>query len=59
MKITLAQINLTVCHLRYNQKKIIGYIKKAQAEDVDIVVFPELMVCGYLPEDFLYHQQFT
>jgi NAD+ synthase (glutamine-hydrolysing) len=58
MKIALAQINLTVGHLKYNQEKIISTLQKAQANKVDVVVFPELTVCGYLPEDLLYHQQF-
>jgi NAD+ synthase (glutamine-hydrolysing) len=58
MKIALAQINLTVGHIKFNQQKVIENIKKAQSQNVDIVVFPELTVCGYLPEDLLYHQQF-
>lgn len=58
MKIALAQLNLTVGHIQFNHDKILSNIKKAQAESVDLLVFPELTVCGYLPEDLLYHQQF-
>ncbi|HHL32349.1 MAG TPA: NAD+ synthase [Oceanospirillales bacterium] len=58
MKIAIAQINLTVGHIRHNQQLILENIKQAQAQHVDLVVFPELTVCGYLPEDLLYHQQF-
>ncbi len=58
MKIAIAQINLTVGHIKKNQQMILENIKQAQTQDVDLLVFPELTVCGYLPEDLLYHQQF-
>jgi len=58
MKIAIAQINLTVGHIKKNQQLILENVRKAQAQSVDLIVFPELTVCGYLPEDLLYHQQF-
>lgn len=58
MKIAIAQINLIVGDIHRNQCNILDNIKKAQAQSVDLIVFPELTVCGYLPEDLLYHQQF-
>ena len=58
MKIAIAQINLTVGDINNNQQLILENIKKAQVQSVDLIVFPELTVCGYLPEDLLYHQQF-
>ncbi len=58
MKLALAQINLCVGDIQNNQRLILKNIKRAQNLDVDLVVFPELTVCGYLPEDLLYHQQF-
>ncbi len=58
MKIAIAQINLTVGHIKKNQHLILENIEKAQEQSVDLLVFPELTVCGYLPEDLLYHQQF-
>ena len=58
MKIAIAQINLTVGHIKKNQQLILAQIKQAQTTNVDVLVFPELTVCGYLPEDLLYHQQF-
>ncbi|MCF6317827.1 MAG: NAD+ synthase [Proteobacteria bacterium] len=58
MKIAIAQINLTVGHIKKNQQMILENIKQAQTQGVDLLVFPELTVCGYLPEDLLYHQQF-
>jgi len=58
MKIAIAQINLIVGDIHRNQSNILDQIKKAQSLRVDLLVFPELTVCGYLPEDLLYHQQF-
>ena len=58
MKIAIAQINLTVGHIESNQQSILKNIEQAQSQGVDLLVFPELTVCGYLPEDLLYHQQF-
>lgn len=59
IRISLAQINPTVGDLRSNVKKIISYIKKAKTLKTDIVVFPELAVTGYPPEDLLLKPQFV
>lgn len=58
MKIALAQINPTVGALEENAKKIIDYINKARKQNADLVVFPELAVTGYPPEDLLLKPQF-
>lgn len=50
MEIALAQLNFTVGDIRGNTKKITGTIKKTKA---DIIVFPELSVTGYSPQDLL------
>jgi NAD+ synthase (glutamine-hydrolysing) len=58
MKIALAQINLTVGALEENAKKIIGCIRQAKAKGAELVVFPELAITGYPPEDLLLKPQF-
>src|SRR3989338_6413620 len=58
LRIALAQINTTVGDISGNQKKIIEYIHKAQAQNADIVAFPELAITGYPPEDLLYKEYF-
>lgn len=55
MKIALAQINPIVGDIDGNTKKIISIIKKIKA---DIVVFPELSVTGYSPQDLLLNHNF-
>jgi NAD+ synthase (glutamine-hydrolysing) len=58
MKIALAQINPTVGDLEGNAKKIIDYIGRARKQGADLVLFPELAVTGYPPEDLLLKPQF-
>src|SRR3990167_1056359 len=57
-RIAIAQINSTVGSLRGNSKKIMEYIKYAEQKDSDLVVFPELALCGYPPEDLLFKEYF-
>jgi NAD+ synthase (glutamine-hydrolysing) len=58
LRIALAQINPTVGDLDGNVSKIIGHLQKAQRLEADLVVFPELAVTGYPPEDLLLKSQF-
>ena len=58
MKIALAQINPTVGNLEGNTQKIIEYIGKARKQGAELVVFPELAITGYPPEDLLLKPQF-
>lgn len=57
-RIAIAQINTTVGDLFGNRDKIFEYIKRAKDYSADIVVFPELAVCGYPPEDLLLKRHF-
>jgi len=53
MKIALAQLNYHIGNFASNTDAIIDYIKKAKALRADIIVFSELCVCGYPPNDLL------
>jgi NAD+ synthase (glutamine-hydrolysing) len=53
VKIALAQINPTVGDFLGNTQKIIEFAREASAAQADVVLFPELAVCGYPPADFL------
>ena len=59
MKIALAQINPTVGDFQGNTRKIIEYAAAAAAAQADVVLFPELAVCGYPPADFLEKPSFV
>lgn len=58
MKIALAQLNYTIGDFENNSLKIIENIEKAKAQNVDLIVFSELSVCGYPPLDFLENKDF-
>jgi NAD+ synthase (glutamine-hydrolysing) len=54
--ITLAQLNLIVGDVSGNVARIGATIREAREEGVaDLVVFQELALCGYPPEDLLFH----
>ncbi len=59
MKIALAQINLHVGNFSENTTRIVFCIKKAQQFNADLVIFPELSICGYPPLDILDYKDFT
>ncbi len=59
VRIAIAQMNPTVGDLPGNVKKINSYIRKAKKLSTDIVVFPELAVTGYPPEDLLLKPHFV
>lgn len=59
MKIALAQINPTIGDLDGNVQLMQRYIQQAQSDGCELVIFPELSVCGYPPMDLLYQKGFV
>ena len=57
-RVALAQINVTVGDLESNTSKIIQNMSSARDSGCDLVVFPELAVTGYPPEDLLLKSHF-
>jgi NAD+ synthase (glutamine-hydrolysing) len=58
MKITLAQQNYHIGNLAYNESKIVEGIEYAKRCGSDLVVFSELAVCGYPPQDLILFDAF-
>ncbi|UCD15265.1 MAG: NAD+ synthase, partial [Candidatus Omnitrophota bacterium] len=58
LKIVLAQINSWVADLEGNAGKIIHNIRKAKKQGVNLLIFPELALVGYPPEDLLHKPHF-
>ncbi|MFO7526002.1 MAG: NAD+ synthase [Ignavibacteriaceae bacterium] len=58
MKIALCQINPIIGNLDYNKSKIIEGYKKGVKENADIVIFPELSLIGYPPQDLVEKKEF-
>jgi NAD+ synthase (glutamine-hydrolysing) len=53
VRIALGQINTTVGDFSGNSAKIIEYAQRARSGGHDLILFPELSVCGYPPRDLV------
>jgi len=53
VRISLAQINTTIGDFSGNSAKIIDFAQRAKTAGSDLVLFPELSVCGYPPRDLV------
>ena len=54
--VALAQLDLVVGDVAGNTDRILEYAERAREDfGADIVAFPELSICGYPPEDLLFH----
>jgi predicted amidohydrolase len=53
VRLALAQLNHEVGDLDGNRDCIVEYIDRARGAGADLVLFPELAVTGYPPEDLL------
>src|SRR6266542_4414407 len=59
MRLALAQINTTVGDLDGNRDRILARLAEARDVGADVVLFPELAVTGYPPEDLLLRPSFV
>ena len=54
--VALAQLDLLVGDVTGNTEKILDYAARARDDwQADLIVFSELSICGYPPEDLLFH----
>ncbi len=53
MKLAIAQINCVLGDLQGNSAKILSYAEQAKVRGVQLLLMPELSLCGYPPEDLL------
>lgn len=58
MRIALAQINCHIGDFAQNADTILDQIIQAKRAQADLVVFPELAICGYPPMDLLESDEF-
>jgi NAD+ synthase (glutamine-hydrolysing) len=59
VRLALAQLNAVVGDLDGNRGKILSFLGEARGAGADLVVFPELAVTGYPPEDLLLRPGFV
>jgi NAD+ synthase (glutamine-hydrolysing) len=58
LTLSIAQLNPIVGSFEHNTQLILDAIKQAKQDTADIVVFPELVITGYPPEDLLFRPAF-
>lgn len=58
LRLAMVQMNAVVGDLEGNTRTICRWIREARKAKADVVVFPELAVCGYPPEDLLLMPKF-
>ena len=59
MRLALAQINSVVGDVDGNAARVVEWLERARAANADLVLFPELCVTGYPPEDLLLRPGFV
>jgi NAD+ synthase (glutamine-hydrolysing) len=59
MRLALAQLNATVGDLRGNAQKIRAMAAEAATAGADLLLTPELALCGYPPQDLLFKRHFV
>jgi NAD+ synthase (glutamine-hydrolysing) len=59
MRLALAQMNSVVGDLEGNRDRVLARLEKAKEAGADLVLFPELVVTGYPPEDLLLRPSFV
>ncbi len=59
MKIALAQINTTVGDFDGNVERIVRFATEARGRGAELVLFPELALCGYPPRDLVERPDFV
>ncbi|MBU1098352.1 MAG: NAD+ synthase [Bacteroidetes bacterium] len=58
MKIALCQMNPIIGDIEGNKNKILEGYSRGILDKVDLVIFPELAICGYPPLDLVEKQEF-
>ncbi len=55
----IGQINTIIGDFKKNREKILLYSEEASKKGAEMVVFPEMSICGYPPMDLLDHAAFA
>src|SRR5438105_849798 len=58
LDIALCQMNPTVGDIAGNERKVLAGVESARAAGAQLVLFPELTITGYPPEDLLLKEHF-
>ncbi len=58
MKIAVGQINPRIADFEYNFSQMEEFAEKAAEQGCNLIIFPELSLCGYMPEDLIFQGDF-
>ena len=58
MNLAICQINPSLGDFKNNKEKILKYINRSNNLYSDIIIFPELAICGYPPLDLIWEDGF-
>ncbi len=58
MKIALCQANPIIGDIEGNKRKILDGYERGVKDQADLVIFPELFLCGYQPQDLIEKKEF-
>jgi NAD+ synthase (glutamine-hydrolysing) len=58
LKIALAQLNSKIGDLAGNRERLLAAAQQASAQQIDLLLTPELSICGYPPRDLLLSDSF-
>lgn len=58
LKVTLAQLNSIIGDFDFNLKQIKNAVQNAVSQNSDLIIFPELFICSYPPQDRLEQMSF-
>jgi len=59
MRIALGQIDTTVGAFAANSRAVVEHAERAASGGADLVMFPELTLCGYPPRDLVGLREFV
>ncbi|SVC68606.1 uncharacterized protein METZ01_LOCUS321460, partial [marine metagenome] len=59
MKIALCQVNPILGNFSFNINKIQSFYDRAIESGAELVIFPEMVVCGYPPQDLIWENGFV
>ena len=59
MRIFVAQLNMIIGDFKGNVAKILQSIERGRERGCELILFSELALCGYPPEDLLLHRSFV
>jgi len=59
MLVALAQMNSVIGDFEGNRSRILGIVRSLEPKAPDLIVFPELALCGYPPMDLLDQEAFV